>query len=136
MKFSCVGSRVMEANNPYFINILQEKFHNFHPVATVLSYLTKAPLVSERFFSLRIFCILFCNVVTYTSCGAPFSLGLVALIGNSGTSWHSGGKCVGEAKGYAGKYHACLHWLSSRQQHDVGIQVRGCPRVGTLFSSD
>lgn len=27
-------------------NILQGKFHSFHPVATILSYLTKAPLVS------------------------------------------------------------------------------------------
>jgi hydroxylamine reductase (hybrid-cluster protein) len=25
---------------------MQDKFHSFHPVATVLSYLTKAPLVS------------------------------------------------------------------------------------------
>ena len=25
---------------------MQEKFHSFHPVATILSYLTKAPLVS------------------------------------------------------------------------------------------
>ena len=26
---------------------LQGKFHSFHPVATILSYLTKAPLVSS-----------------------------------------------------------------------------------------
>lgn len=26
---------------------LQDKFHSFHPVATILSYLTKAPLVSS-----------------------------------------------------------------------------------------
>jgi hypothetical protein len=25
---------------------MQDKFHSFHPVATILSYLTKAPLVS------------------------------------------------------------------------------------------
>jgi myo-inositol-1-phosphate synthase len=28
--------------------LVQEKFHSFHPVATILSYLTKAPLVSSR----------------------------------------------------------------------------------------
>lgn len=33
-----------------FFYIVQEKFHNFHPVATMLSYLTKAPLVSEHLF--------------------------------------------------------------------------------------
>jgi len=27
--------------------LVQEKFHSFHPVATILSYLTKAPLVSS-----------------------------------------------------------------------------------------
>jgi hypothetical protein len=26
---------------------MQDKFHSFHPVATILSYLTKAPLVSN-----------------------------------------------------------------------------------------
>lgn len=30
--------------------ILQAKFHSFHPVATILSYLTKAPLVSLTLF--------------------------------------------------------------------------------------
>ena len=28
--------------------LVQEKFHSFHPVATILSYLTKAPLVSSQ----------------------------------------------------------------------------------------
>jgi ABC-type dipeptide/oligopeptide/nickel transport system ATPase component len=31
--------------------ILQGKFHSFHPVATILSYLTKAPLVSDHTLS-------------------------------------------------------------------------------------
>lgn len=31
--------------------ILQGKFHSFHPVATILSYLTKAPLVSQVIYA-------------------------------------------------------------------------------------
>lgn len=30
----------------FFLILKQAKFHSFHPVATILSYLTKAPLVS------------------------------------------------------------------------------------------
>ena len=35
------------------LNLLfvQGKFHSFHPVATILSYLTKAPLVSSTHFT-------------------------------------------------------------------------------------
>jgi hypothetical protein len=29
------------------LEFVQDKFHSFHPVATILSYLTKAPLVSN-----------------------------------------------------------------------------------------
>jgi hypothetical protein len=29
---------------------VQDKFHSFHPVATILSYLSKAPLVSLSFY--------------------------------------------------------------------------------------
>lgn len=29
---------------------MQEKFHSFHPVATILSYLTKAPLVLKNYY--------------------------------------------------------------------------------------
>ena len=32
------------------VQFLQGKFHFFHPVATILSYLTKAPLVIKRLF--------------------------------------------------------------------------------------
>jgi myo-inositol-1-phosphate synthase len=31
---------------PSGVSLMQDKFHSFHPVATILSYLTKAPLVS------------------------------------------------------------------------------------------
>lgn len=34
-----------------FISKLQGKFHSFHPVATILSYLTKAPLVRRNYVS-------------------------------------------------------------------------------------
>jgi myo-inositol-1-phosphate synthase len=33
--------------------LVQEKFHSFHPVATILSYLTKAPLVSSQSHAFR-----------------------------------------------------------------------------------
>jgi hypothetical protein len=46
-----------------FILFVQDKFHSFHPVATILSYLSKAPLV--RFFILFTLVALFChNVVS------------------------------------------------------------------------
>ena len=43
---------VLVLNLWFLFLILQGKYHSFHPVATILSYLTKAPLVSEFFFRL------------------------------------------------------------------------------------
>lgn len=41
--------RNLKANSNVNFSALQGKFHSFHPVATILSYLTKAPLVSALF---------------------------------------------------------------------------------------
>jgi hypothetical protein len=40
---------------------MPDKFHSFHPVATILSYLTKAPLVSLFSPAFRHYCTAFCS---------------------------------------------------------------------------
>ena len=48
--------------------ILQGKFHSFHPVATILSYLTKAPLVSDHTLSkIRKILLSYICISLYTS---------------------------------------------------------------------
>lgn len=54
--------------------ILQGKFHSFHPVATILSYLTKAPLVSLLILSFRVNSLTECSIQYISSIMDPVTV--------------------------------------------------------------
>lgn len=93
-------------NLTFLLTLELQEFHGLHPVASLLSYLAKAPLVN----------ISFSIITPKNPPKSPFF--------NEGSTWHTSDQCLSQTEGNVRELHEGLYWPGSRKQHASGVQVK------------
>jgi hypothetical protein len=116
-------------------------FHGLHPIAVLLSYLTKVRARARRarmacgagraiwvqcVAAVRVLLVVVCAAAIITDpCTASLLVCMHTCAGAAGAARHPRGQRAGQAARHAGKHHARVRGPAARQQHADGVQVLG-----------